>query len=271
MPNHLHLLMREGGDEEPIGKVMRRLGTWYVYRCNRRYQRSGSLFEGRYRSEAVEDYTYFLAVLRYIHGNPVIAGLVASPALYPCSSCAQYALGEGVSLADTGALPALVPRERAGAWHEEGDQSECLDLDERSARRSISDGKALQVMRKASGATNLEEFLRLPDKRRAGALQRMRRAGASLNQIVRLTGTSMALVRQAVNSQKTKRYVPLCSPSISCSSGVRLSLSWVEPVALIRLTHLSNDDAVSSYSRIISLRGFPLLSNCTNCYLNSSV
>ena len=110
-------------------------------------------------------------------------------------------LGEGASLADTGALLALVPRERAGTWHdEEDDQAECLDLDERSVRRSISDEKALQVMRKVSGATSLEEFLRLPDKRRAGALQRMRRTGASLNQIVRLTGTSIALVRRAFNS-----------------------------------------------------------------------
>lgn len=88
MPNHLHLLLREGGDEEPIGKVMCRLGTWYVYRYNRRYQRNGSLFEGRYRSEAVEDDNYFMTVLRYIHRNLVKARLVTSPALYPCSSCA---------------------------------------------------------------------------------------------------------------------------------------------------------------------------------------
>lgn len=198
MPNHLHLLLRDGGDEEPIDKVMRRLGTWYVYRYNRRYERTGSLFEGRYRSEAVEDDNYFITVLRYIHRNPVNAGLAAFPALYPFSSCAQYMLGEEADLADTGTLLALVPRERVAAWHEVDEKAECLDVPERGLRKGISDEKALQVMRKASGAMNLEELLRLPDKRREGALQRMRKAGASLNQIVRLTGTSMALVRKAV-------------------------------------------------------------------------
>ena len=47
MPNHLHLLLRADAHSEPIGKIMRRLGTWYVYRYNRRYERSGPLFEGR--------------------------------------------------------------------------------------------------------------------------------------------------------------------------------------------------------------------------------
>jgi len=55
-------------------------------------------------------------------------------------------------------------------------------------------------MKKASGAANLKAFLRLHDKRREGTLQWMRKAGASLNQIIRLTGTSMALIRKVVNS-----------------------------------------------------------------------
>ena len=75
MPNDLHLLLREGKESEPIEKIMRRLGTWYVYRYNRRYERSGPLFEGRYKSEAVEDDSCFLTVLRYIHRNPVKAGI----------------------------------------------------------------------------------------------------------------------------------------------------------------------------------------------------
>ena len=75
MPNHLHLLLRESKESEPIEKIMRRLGTWYVYHCNRRYERSSPLFEGRYKSEAVEDDSCFMTVLRYIHRNPVKAGI----------------------------------------------------------------------------------------------------------------------------------------------------------------------------------------------------
>lgn len=68
-------------------------------------------------------------------------------------------------------------------WKGCGSASLCadsLDVPERGLWKGISDEKALQVMRKASGAMNLEEFLRLPDKRREGALQRMYKAGASL-------------------------------------------------------------------------------------------
>jgi len=55
-------------------------------------------------------------------------------------------------------------------------------------------------MRKASGFENPEVFLHLPDKRRAGTLQRMRKAGAWFNQIVRLTGTGVAIVRKVLGS-----------------------------------------------------------------------
>ena len=51
-------------------------------------------------------------------------------------------------------------------------------------------------MKKTFGATNLEAFQHLPDKRREDTLQRMRKAGASLNQIVRLTGVSMEIERK---------------------------------------------------------------------------
>ena len=60
-----------------------------------------------------------------------------------------------------------------------------MDVAERAGKISISDEKALRVMRKASGSQNLEAFLHLPDKRWTGTLQRMRKAGASFNQIER--------------------------------------------------------------------------------------
>ena len=146
----------------------------------------------------MENDSYFLTVLRYIHRNPVKAGIAPSPAQYPFSSYASYLRDETDGLTDTGALLALVPKGEFAAWQEQDDKADCLDAAWRTGRISISDEKALRVMRKASGSENLETFLHLPDKRRVGTIQRMRRAGASLNQIVRLTGTSMATVRKAV-------------------------------------------------------------------------
>jgi REP element-mobilizing transposase RayT len=198
MSNHLHLLLRENAQGEPVDKIMRRLGTWYVYRYNRRYERSGALFEGRYKSEAVENDNELITVLRCIHRNPVKAGILASPALYPYSSYASYLPEKPDELVDTQVLLALVPKEEIAAWHEYDDKAECLDVAERAKRLSISDEKAMQVMKWACGTANPEVFLHLSDLRRASVIQRMRKAGASLNQIVRLTGTSMALVRKAI-------------------------------------------------------------------------
>ena len=59
--------------------------------------------------------------------------------------------------------------------------------------------------------------------------------------------------------------------SSSCSASVRLSFSWLDPVVLMRFTHLSKADAVRSYSRMISLRGFPWLNSATNCFFCSSL
>ena len=74
MDNHVHLLLKEG--KEPIGNTMRRIGSSYVLWYNKKYDRVGYLFQGRYKSEPVEDDIYLLTVLRYILQNPVKAGVV---------------------------------------------------------------------------------------------------------------------------------------------------------------------------------------------------
>lgn len=74
LPNHLHLLLRTG--REPLARVMRRVLTGYAGTFNRRHQRSGHLFQNRYKSIVVEEEPYMLELTRYIHLNPLRAGLV---------------------------------------------------------------------------------------------------------------------------------------------------------------------------------------------------
>ena len=72
IPNHVHLLLRTG--PVPLGKMMRRLLTGYAVRFNRRHQRSGHLFQNRYRSLVCEEELYLLELVRYIHLNAIRAG-----------------------------------------------------------------------------------------------------------------------------------------------------------------------------------------------------
>lgn len=73
MKNHVHLLLRTG--HLSLTTVMRRLLTGYAQQFNRRYNRSGHLFQNRYKSFLCEEDPYFLELVRYIHLNPIRAGI----------------------------------------------------------------------------------------------------------------------------------------------------------------------------------------------------
>jgi len=76
MRNHFHILFKSGS--EGISAVMRRLLTWYAQYFNRRHRRSGHLFENRYKSILCDEENYLLALVRYIHLNPIRAKIVQS-------------------------------------------------------------------------------------------------------------------------------------------------------------------------------------------------
>jgi len=92
MTNHVHLLMTPD-DEGGIGKVMQSVGRRYVQYFNFTYQRTGTLWEGRYKATPVDTDRYLLTCYRYIELNPVRAGLVSEPRAYRWSSHGQNALG----------------------------------------------------------------------------------------------------------------------------------------------------------------------------------
>ena len=85
MTNHVHLLLTPS-NEGACARLMRNLGQRYVQYFNRRYERSGTLWEGRFRSCLVDSSLYVLACYRYIELNPVRAGMVRSAAEYRWSS-----------------------------------------------------------------------------------------------------------------------------------------------------------------------------------------
>ena len=76
MPNHFHLLIRSG--PAGLSTFMRRLQTGYAGAFNRRHKRTGHLFQNRFKSILVEEDAYFLELVRYLHLNPLRAGLVGS-------------------------------------------------------------------------------------------------------------------------------------------------------------------------------------------------
>jgi putative transposase len=92
MTNHVHLLLTPEAPSS-CALMMKNLGQQYVQRLNRRLERTGTLWEGRFKSGIVQSEAYVLACYRYIELNPVRAGIVSSPADYRWSSYSSNALG----------------------------------------------------------------------------------------------------------------------------------------------------------------------------------
>jgi putative transposase len=131
MTNHVHLLLTPP-DAPSCSTLMRDLGQRYVAYFNRRYGRTGTLWEGRFRSCLVDSAPYVLACYRYIERNPVRAGMVTTPAAYAWSS---YAANAG-ALADASLSPHAEYRTFAS---KEAYRSFCEEADEAQFVEAIRD------------------------------------------------------------------------------------------------------------------------------------
>lgn len=89
MTNHVHLFIKERNMGE-ISKIMTKILSHFATWFNIKYDRSGALFSNRYKSEPIEDERYYISLIRYIHQNPVKAGIVNKIENYPYSSYHSY-------------------------------------------------------------------------------------------------------------------------------------------------------------------------------------
>lgn len=193
MDNHVHLLVQER--DEPIEQIVKRIGSRYVYWYNLKYRRSGPLFGDRFRSEPVEDDAYFLTVVRYIHRNPVQAGLCSGPEQYAFSSYGAYANAAAASIVDTDFLLAMMDRAAFIAYHAQEEKMQCLDIEEKPVVR-MTDEQVREHLRAISGCGSIAAFqmLRPVEQRRYAAM--LKQAGASMRAIHRLTGLSLNVIER---------------------------------------------------------------------------
>lgn len=129
MTNHVHLLMTPT-DPDGVPRTMQAIGRSYVQRFNRRCQRTGTLWEGRYKAAIVDDERYLITCMRYIELNPVRAGLVALPAAHAWSSHAHNAgldVRPGITPHEVFLRLGRTPEERGRAWSDFVSQGICDD------------------------------------------------------------------------------------------------------------------------------------------------
>jgi len=188
MGNHVHILLKEG--KERLEQVFKRIGTRYVYWYNRKYIRSGHLFQDRYKSEVIESDPYFAVALRYIHQNPRRAGLCKSLREHKWSSYKNYFGKSGI--VDTRFALEVIGKSNFENFMNEEKDDNCMEDNE--ARKRLSDEdliiaieekfkiKAVMIQNKPKDV--MKQMLR-------GALEI---DGTSTRQLSRVTGVSTNII-----------------------------------------------------------------------------
>ena len=188
MSNHIHLLLKV--EKEDVDLIIKRIAGSYVYWYNWKYYRKGHLFQDRFKSEPVEDETYFLTVLRYIHQNPLKVGFNIDE--YEFSSYNEY-IQKG-NLVDTEFALSLLTNEQFISFNNKVNEDCCLDIDELKFR--ISDNDARKIIKEVSNCNDASEFLVLETAERDSYIEKLKKEGLSIRQISRLTGVSFGIVRR---------------------------------------------------------------------------
>lgn len=198
MSNHYHLLVQV--ELDCLASAMKALNSSYAQYFNKRHGRIGYLFQGRFKSEPINDDAYFLTALRYIHKNPQKAGICRADE-YRWSSYQEYigrnAVAGMAAIAKTDlGLSMLGGIEAFREFHATaGDSKSCLDLE--TGRRIVTDDDAMAIARAALPGTQIESISSLSKAERDEALRTLRSARLSVRQIERLTGVSKSVVAKA--------------------------------------------------------------------------
>jgi len=191
MGNHIHLLLKV--EKEKLEQIFKRLGARYVYYYNWKYKRSGHLFQDRFKSEPIEDDSYFLTVLRYIHNNPVKAGLSKCADKYRWSSYNEYVKSN--NLVDVEFVLGIMNRDEFINFHKQEDDKNILDIREDHFR--MTDAEAKIIIKEVSGAESITEFLSLSVLDRNVFIKELKERGLSIRQISRVTGVSKGIVERS--------------------------------------------------------------------------
>lgn len=196
MSNHVHLLIAEMA--ETISQIMKRLGNAYVYWYNQKYERVGHLFQGRFHSEPVNVDEYLLTALRYIHQNPVKAGISQNCAGYPWSSYHDYMspVKRAKSLTDTAlCLEIIGGQHQFAEFHREMCGNDLLDIDD---TLRATDDLAKQMIAQALAGRAAVDLLKMPLLARNVLLRELKvLPGVSLRQIERITGINRHMIHRA--------------------------------------------------------------------------
>ena len=189
MENHFHLLLHV---EDNLERIMKRLSCSYAHYFNEKYEREGHLFQDRFRSEPITDDSYLLAAVRYIHNNPMKAGICSREG-YPWSSWHEYVeqpdlVSTDIVLSITDGIDGFLELSRSN------EDLEALDIAEKAG---VSDSEAQNIIRKELHLESGTQLQGMGRAERDAAIRLLKEHHLSVRQIARLTGINRGVILKA--------------------------------------------------------------------------
>lgn len=201
--NHVHLLVKE--NEIELSIMMKKIATSYAYYFNFKYGRTGHLFQDRYKSEAVEDYKYLYTVIRYIHQNPVKAGM-SSMEDYKWSSYKEYI--DEAFVIDKDFFMEILDTDRKKAidkyivFMNEFNEDECLEVSESDR---TTDEKVHNMIKAIGKLEIISEISKLGEDKRIEILRKAKEIeGVSVSQLARVTGINRFKLAKMLNGDGSR-------------------------------------------------------------------
>ena len=207
MTNHVHLMLRTIGKD--LSEVVKSLAVSYARYYNHSFSRRGYLFQDRFRSEPVEDFKYLITLFRYIHQNPLKAGLVSDVESYRWSSWLEYSSVSGhipsiceksfiLDQVDLSQILALVKQPLEG--------TDCSKLGENI---HPSDDDVRQMLsERLKGGLKPECMADLPKNERNEILLSVIQKGAGIRQLGRITGIGFKIIQKLAAKKESKSPSP---------------------------------------------------------------
>ena len=190
MGNHVHLLLKDEKDELEL--IMKKISCSYAYYFNNKYERVGHLFQDRYKSEPIEDETYYLTVIRYIHQNPIKAGLTKN-CQYTWSSYDLF-INQSKIIETDFSLELLGGTAKFAEYHKCDEKNNCLEIVE-TVR--MTDQKAKELLKQKFGMNNFVSIGKLEIAERNIVLRELKKNGVSIRQLERLSGLNRGVIQKA--------------------------------------------------------------------------
>ena len=190
MSNHIHLLIKDVNGT--LDTMMKKIAGSYAYYFNWKYERVGHLFQDRFKSEPIENDKYFLTVVRYIHQNPVKAGLSKCDN-YRWSSYNEY-INKPVLIDSRKTFEMLCDKQNFISFMHENDNSNCLEVVELTR---LTDEKAIEIIKKTARIKNVQSIQNFDINKRDKLLRILKERGISIRQLSRLTGINRGIILKA--------------------------------------------------------------------------